>query len=131
MVVTSLPVLGVSPGAGVTGAWVLGGGSRLVSVGGGRLGSGTGMVLAGLGCGFTGAGFSGGGGVGTASRASRWRGAGAGAARSSTAYTGGDGGPLRAWVKRNVAAAAGANTAPIIPAPLPGRSPRARPRTVP
>ena len=36
MVVTSPPVLGVSPGAGVTGAWVLGGGSRLVSVGGGR-----------------------------------------------------------------------------------------------
>src|SRR5512144_1281636 len=86
MVVTSVPVLGASPGAGVTGAWVLGGGSRFGSVGG-RLGSGIGAVLAGLGlgCGLTGAGFSGGGGVGTASRATRCFGAGAGAARSSTA----------------------------------------------
>src|SRR5690349_21370587 len=108
MVVTSVPVLGVSPGAGVTGAWVLGGGSRLGSVSGGRLGSGTGAVLTGLGLGWglTGAGFSGGGGVGTASRASRFCGAGAGAARSSTAYTGGEGVPCCAWVNRNATAAA-------------------------
>ena len=55
------------------------------------MGSGAGGVFGGLGLGsgLTGAGFSSGGGVGTASRASRCLGAGAGAATSSTAYDGG------------------------------------------
>ena len=73
IVATSVPVLGVSPSAGVTGAAVGGGGSRSVSVGGGGLGSGLGGVFGGgLGFGLTGAGFSC-GGVGTASRATRLR----------------------------------------------------------
>src|SRR5882724_9819500 len=107
IVAASVPVLGVSPGAGVTGAAVFGGGSRLVSVGGG-LGTGTGGVLTGLGLGsgLTGAGFSSGGGVGTASRASRCFGEGAGAATNSTAY---DGGPaLAGFTRANTNAAAAA-----------------------
>src|SRR5438093_4009255 len=71
IVATSVPVLGASPGSGVTGAAVLGGGSLFESLGCG-LGVGTGGAFVGLGgCGLTGAGFSGGGGVGTASRANR------------------------------------------------------------
>ena len=58
MVATSVPVLGVSPGAGATGAAVLGAGSRSLSAGGG-LGAGAGVVLAGFGgFGVTGAGLS-------------------------------------------------------------------------
>ena len=88
IVATSVPVLGASPGSGVTGAAVFGGGSRFVSLGC-ALGVGTGGALLGLGgCGLTGAGFST-GGVGFASRGRRFCGAGAGAATSSTAYEGG------------------------------------------
>src|ERR1051325_3043797 len=83
MVAMSVPVLGVSPGAGVTGAAVLGGASRSGSVRGGGLGAGAGGAL-GLGLGLTGAGFSCGGGVGTASRASRFFSVGAGAATRET-----------------------------------------------
>src|SRR5215211_1988450 len=81
MVAASVPVPGVSPSAGATGAWVFGGGSRLVSVGG-ALGVRGAGALGGLGFGggLTGAGFSTGGGVGTASRAKRCFGVGAGAA---------------------------------------------------
>src|SRR5215210_3712336 len=105
IVATSVPVLGVSPGTGATGAAVLGAGSRSLSVGGG-FGAGVGVVLAGFGgfgatgaglsfsggAGFggVGAGFSSGGGVGSASRASRFVVVGAGAATRSTAYDGGD-----------------------------------------
>src|SRR3989442_15752750 len=90
MVATSLPVLGVSPSMGATGAAVLGGGSRFVSVGGG-FGAGAGGVLGGgfaLG-GLTRPGFSSGGGVGPASRASLCLGVGAGGATGSTAFGGG------------------------------------------
>src|SRR5713101_2601302 len=103
IVATSLPVLGVSPGAGVAGAAVFGDGSRLGSAGAGAFGVGVGgFGLAGFGltgAGFslragavfvgTGGGFSSAGGVGSASRASRLV-EGAGAATRSTAYEGGD-----------------------------------------
>src|SRR5918997_3548386 len=104
MVATSVPVLGVSPGAGATGAAVCGAGSLSLSAGGG-LGAGAGAVFTGLaslgvtgaglsfgGAGFggVGAGFSSGGGVGNASRASRCFVVGAGAATRSTAYEGGE-----------------------------------------
>src|SRR5919109_5217227 len=57
MVATSVPVLGVSPGAGSAGAAVLGEGSRSGSAGAGGLGAGgVGFGLDGLG--VTGAGFS-------------------------------------------------------------------------
>src|SRR6266508_2418994 len=124
IVATSVPVLGVSPGAGVTGAAVLGGGSRAVSFGGARLGSGSGTFFTGFGGGFTGAGFSSGGGVGTASRASRCLGAGAGAATSSTAYAGGVGADGRTWLKRKLAAAAWTTIVPTTPAAVPGGRPR-------
>src|SRR5215211_2098276 len=125
IVATSVPVLGVSPSTGATGAAVLGGGSRLVSVGGGLGVGGAGALVGfGLGGGFTGAGFSSGGGVGTASRASRLFGAGAGAATSSTAY---DGGPALAgftWLKAKAAAAACTTSVPTTPAVVPGGRPR-------
>jgi hypothetical protein len=83
IVTTSLPVLGVSPSAGVTGAWVGAGASRSGGVGAGGFGLG-GAFGGGLGLGFTGAGFSC-GGVGIASRAMRFRSVGAGAATRFTA----------------------------------------------
>jgi hypothetical protein len=103
MVATSLPVLGVSPGAGTAGAAVLGEGSRFGSAGAGGVGAGAvGFGFAGFGVtgagfstgaggvlGGTGGGFSSAGGVGNASRASRFV-EGAGAATKSTAYEGGD-----------------------------------------
>src|SRR4051794_3424754 len=124
IVATSVPVLGVSPGAGVTGAAVLGGGSRVVSLGGAGLGTGAGGFFTGLGSGFTGAGFSSGGGVGTASRASRCLGAGAGAATSSTAYAGGVGVDDPTWLTRRPAAAAWTTIVPTMPAAVPGGRPR-------
>ena len=48
MVATSVPVLGVSPSSGLTGACVGGVGSRVVSVGGGGFGSGGAGFLGGL-----------------------------------------------------------------------------------
>src|SRR6185437_15754019 len=84
MVATSVPVLGVSPGAGVTGGAVCGGASFGGSVRGGGFGSGAVGVLGGFGLGLTGAGFSC-GGRGTASVASLFFSVRAGAATSSTA----------------------------------------------
>src|SRR5215204_3035272 len=86
IVATSVPVLGVSPGAGAAGEVVLGGGSVFSSAGaGGVLGLGGAGAFVGVGgVGVTGAGFSSGGGVGSASRASRFW-VGAGAATRSTA----------------------------------------------
>src|SRR5688572_15922960 len=87
IVVASRPVLGVSPGAGASGADVCGAGSAggFGSVfGSGGFSTGT-VFSAGFGVLFTGAGASSGGGVGVASGATRCFGAGAGAATSSTA----------------------------------------------
>src|SRR5688500_6115086 len=97
MVVASRPVLGVSPGAGVSGVDVFGAGSLLGRGSTGGFGfSATGTVFsAGFGVLVTGAGASSGGGVGVASGARRCFGAGAGAATSSTAYTGGEGSGVR------------------------------------
>src|SRR5512132_1285276 len=125
MVAASVPVLGVSPAAGATGAAVFGGGSRVASVGGGFGVGGAGTLVGlGLGGGFTGAGFSGGGGVGTASRASRCFGAGAGAATSSTAYAGGPAFAGFTWLNANAAAPACTSTVPISPTVVPGGRPR-------
>src|SRR3954462_9782324 len=85
IVATSVPVLGVSPGAGTAGDAVLGDGSRFGSAGAGGFGVGAGGFAFGgfgvTGAGFStgagavlggvGGGFSSGGGVGSASRASR------------------------------------------------------------
>ena len=116
---TSVPVLGVSPGAGAASAAVLGDGSRFGSAGAGGLGvgvagfgftgfgvtgagfsTGAGGVLAG-----TGGGFSSAGGLGKASGASRLI-EGAGAATRSTAYEGGDALDGLTVVKRKLTAAA-------------------------
>jgi hypothetical protein len=119
IVATSLPVLGVSPGAGSAGAAVLGEGSRSGSAGAGDFGVGAGgFAFGGLGvtgAGFsfgagvvlagTGAGFSSGGGLGNASGASRFV-EGAGAATRSTAYEGGDALDGLTVVKRKLTAAA-------------------------
>src|SRR5688572_2791181 len=118
IVTASVPVLGVSPSAGVTGAAVGGGGSRSGSLGAGGLGSGFGGVLGGgVGFGLTGAGLSC-GGVGTASRAIRFRSVGAGAATRFTAYTGGVAVVVRTWLTRNRAAPAWTTSVPIPPASL-------------
>src|SRR5918999_4186819 len=123
MVATSLPVLGVSPSAGVAGAAVFGGGSLLTSVGAGGLGfGGAGAFGGGFGGGgFTGAGFSSGGGVGNASRASRFC-VGAGAATRSTAYEGGAALLGLTVVKRKLATAACTRIVPNRPAARPGDS---------
>src|SRR6185503_20754455 len=113
------------PAAGVAGAAVFGGGSRLVSVGGG-FGAGVGGAFTGLGLGggLTGAGFSSGGGVGTASRASRCFGAGAGAATRSTAYEGGPAFAGFTLANTNAAAAACTSSVPIRPTAVPDERPR-------
>src|SRR5512133_1258980 len=90
IVAASVPVAGVSPGAGSAGAAVWGGASRGFSAGGGLGAGGAGALV--------GAGFST-GGVGTASVATRFRTVGAGAASSSTAYAGGPASAGLTWVK--------------------------------
>src|SRR5690349_4169624 len=117
IVAASVPVLGASPGAGATGAWVLGGASRCSGSLGRGLGAGA--VFAGLGFdlggGFTGAGFST-GGVGSASGATRCFGAGAGAATRLTAYAGGLGlGSSRTVANSSSAMPAWITTVPAIP----------------
>src|SRR5688500_16258121 len=118
IVTTSVPVLGVSPSAGVTGACVGAGASRSGGVGAGGFGAGLGGAFGGgLGLGFTGAGFSC-GGVGIASRAIRRRSVGAGAATRFTEYTGGVAVVVRTWPIRNSAAPACTTSVPIHPASL-------------
>src|SRR4051812_2029841 len=122
IVATSLPVLGVSPSAGVAGAAVFGGGSCFTSVGfGGALGGGAGALTGLEGLGATGAGFSSGGGVGSASRASRFC-EGAGAATRSTAYEGGEALVGLTVVNRKLIAAACTAIVPTSPAARPGGS---------